>query len=127
MKNKKISTALVVAAMLLGALPAHRVQAAEMAYDRQLVRLAEVLGSLHYLRALCGEQNGLWRARMEALLEAEKPDEERRARMVASFNHGFSSFAAVYTTCTKSAVTAIDRYMKEGEKLTTDIVQRYGY
>ena len=126
MKNKKISVSLFLALALFFTFPGKGALAAEMAYDRQLMRLAEVLGSLHYLRALCGEQNGLWRARMESLLEAEKPDDERRARMVASFNHGFSSFASVYKSCTKSAVTAIERYMKEGEQLSTDIVQRYG-
>lgn len=126
MKSKKISVSLLLALALLGTAPGKSASGAEMAYDRQLMRLAEVLGSLHYLRALCGEQNGLWRARMETLLEAEKPNAERRARMIAGFNHGFSSFASVYKSCTKSAITAIDRYMKEGEQLSTDIVQRYG-
>ncbi|GAA4524560.1 TIGR02301 family protein [Chelativorans composti] len=124
MKHSFPALALLMA--LAGAATPRPVQAAEAVYDRQLIRLAEVLGSLQYLRALCGEQNAPWRARMEALLEAEKPDPDRRARMVAAFNHGYSAFEAVYRTCTPSAIAAINRYMKEGEELTTGIVERYG-
>jgi uncharacterized protein (TIGR02301 family) len=63
---------------------------------------------------------------MESLLVHEEPEPERRARMVASFNHGYRSFGSVYTTCTASAVEAIERYMLEGETLTRDLVSRYG-
>ncbi len=52
------------------------------------MRLAEILGSLHYLRTLCGEAGGRWRTEMEGLLEAENPDTERRAKLIARFNHG---------------------------------------
>ena len=107
MKHSFPALALLMA--LAGAATPRPVQAAEAVYDRQLIRLAEVLGSLQYLRALCGEQNAPW-----------------RARMVAAFNHGYSAFEAVYRTCTPSAIAAINRYMKEGEELTTGIVERYG-
>lgn len=100
--------------------------ATDAPYDGKLLRLAEVLGSVQFLRTLCGEENGEWRAQMEALLAAEEPSAERRARLVARFNHGYRSFAAVYTTCTETAVQAIDRYMKEGEALASEIVLRYG-
>ncbi len=101
-------------------------RAAEPPFERQLLRLAEVLGSLHFLRPLCGEEEDTWRRQMEALLESENPDAERRARFVASFNHGYSAFAANYRICTESAVEAIRRYMSEGETLTKDVVNRYG-
>ncbi|WEX07659.1 TIGR02301 family protein [Chelativorans sp. AA-79] len=109
-------------AMILSLSPA----AAQAPYDPQLMRLAEVLGSVHFLRGLCGEKEGVWRAQMEALLDAEAPSEERRAKLVASFNRGYRSFAGVYTSCTDSALQAIDRYMKEGETLTNEITLRYG-
>ncbi|WP_173931272.1 TIGR02301 family protein [Chelativorans sp. Marseille-P2723] len=101
-------------------------QAMEVPYDRQLTRLAEVLGSVHFLRGLCGEDGDSWRRQMEALLEAEAPSEERRTMLVGSFNHGYRSFAAIYTNCTDAALEALDRYMKEGEELAGDIVMRYG-
>jgi uncharacterized protein (TIGR02301 family) len=100
--------------------------AAEAPFQPRLLRLAEVLGSLHYLRNLCGESGDAWRKEMERLLETENPDAQRRARFVASFNRGYRSFEAVYATCTASAVESIRRYMKEGEALTRDVAARYG-
>lgn len=114
------------AVLLALAAAARPAGADEAPYDEELLRLAEILGSVHFLRMLCGEEDGGWRTRMTALLEAEEPSPERRARLVARFNHGYRSFAAVYSTCTDSAVRAIDRYMKEGEALASEIVMRYG-
>ena len=115
---------MLLGAMLLMGTPATR--AAESPFEGQLIRLAEILGSLHYLRNLCGESGYAWRDRMQALLDAEDPDEARRARFVASFNHGYRTFEGTYATCTESAVEAIDRYMKEGERLTRDTATRFG-
>lgn len=103
-----------------------RAPAVEAPYEEQLLRLAELFGSLHYLRNLCGETGNTWREHMESLLVHEEPAPERRASLVASFNHGYRSFGSVYTTCTASAVEVIERYMLEGETLTKDLVTRYG-
>lgn len=115
---------LFLGALLFTGVPAAR--AAESPFEGQLIRLAEILGSLHYLRNLCGESGYEWRDRMQALLEAEDPDDTRRARFVASFNHGYRTFEGTYATCTDSAIEAIDRYMKEGEALTRDTATRFG-
>jgi len=62
-------------------------------YDANLQRLAEILGALHYLRGICGSNEGQkWRNQMQALVDAEAPNGERRTRMVASFNRGFRIF-----------------------------------
>lgn len=100
--------------------------AAEAPFEPGLMRLAEVLGSLHFLRNLCGEKGDQWRVEMEKLLESENPDPDRRARFIASFNRGYRSFSGTYTRCTPSATEAIARYMKEGETLSRDIASRYG-
>jgi len=113
----------VVAALAVATPPA---KAVEAAYEQNLLRLAEILGSLHYLRNLCGENGDAWRQEMEKLLESEKPDEQRKARFVASFNRGYRSFETVYTSCTPSALESVRRYMKEGEALTRDVASRYG-
>lgn len=124
MKRRRLRPFLAfLAAALFAGLPA---RAAESPFEGQLLRLAEILGSLHYLRNLCGEEGQDWRARMEALLAAENPDETRRVRFVASFNRGYRSFEETYGACTASAVEAIDRYMKEGEALTRDTAARFG-
>ncbi|KAG1648813.1 hypothetical protein GQR58_029548 [Nymphon striatum] len=39
-------------------------------YDSRLQRLSEVLGSVHYLRNLCGEESNQWRDQMSGLLTA---------------------------------------------------------
>lgn len=98
----------------------------EAPFEQPLLRLAEVLGSLHYLRNLCGETGDTWRKEMEQLLTIENPAPDRRTRFIASFNRGYRSFDGVYVTCTGSATEAIDRYMKEGEALSRDIATRYG-
>ena len=96
-------------------------------YDEQLLRLAEILGSMHYLRTLCGGGEGsLWRDQMQGLLTSEQPDPDRRARWVDRFNRGYEGFRAVYRTCTLAATEAIDRYMDEGAKLARDVIARYG-
>lgn len=100
--------------------------AVEAPFDAGLMRLAEILGSLHFLRNLCGETGDGWRDQMEKLLGAENPDAARRAQFIASFNRGYRSFEATYSSCTASATEAIKRYMAEGETLTRDIATRYG-
>ncbi len=108
------------------AMTASSVRAAEAPFEPGLMRLAEILGSLHFLRNLCGEKGDQWRVEMEKLLETENPDPDRRARFVAAFNRGYRSFDTSYSRCTASATEAINRYMKEGEALSRDIASRYG-
>ena len=124
MRSILVLAAIAIGCGLLAAPVAAR--AAEAPYEPQLMRLAEILGSLHFLRNLCGEEGDDWRRQMEALLEAEAPDAARRARMVGQFNLGYTAFEANYTVCTEAAIEAIRRYMKEGEALTRDVVGRFG-
>lgn len=111
---------------LVPVLSAGPARAAEAPFEGSLMRLAEILGSLHFLRNLCGEEGTQWRGEMEKLLEAEKPEPARRARFIASFNRGYRSFEGAYARCTPAATEAITRYMKEGEALTRDVAGRYG-
>jgi uncharacterized protein (TIGR02301 family) len=110
----------------LSVAPGAGARAADSPFEANLVRLSEVLGSLHFLRNLCGEASDEWLDHMERLLEAEDPDDVRRAKFVANFNAGYQAFEANYTRCTPSAIEAISRYMKEGEKLTRDTAARFG-
>jgi uncharacterized protein (TIGR02301 family) len=122
------ATRIGVAVFALALMPASAVaDTADPPYEAQLQRLAEILGSLHYLRPLCGAAEGsVWRDQMDQMLAAEAPTPDRRARLVTQFNRGFTSFASVYRVCTPAATTAIGRYMAEGAKLTHDITTRYG-
>ncbi|AZO09025.1 TIGR02301 family protein [Mesorhizobium sp. M3A.F.Ca.ET.080.04.2.1] len=122
----RASPLLAACLAVIMAVAARPTLAAEAPFEPGLMRLAEVLGSLHFLRNLCGEKGDQWRVEMEKLLESENPDPERRARFIASFNRGYRSFSGTYTQCTASATEAIARYMKEGETLSRDIASRYG-
>lgn len=95
-------------------------------YEAKIERLSEILGSVHYLRNLCGDATNVWREKMDALLTAENPVAERKARLVARFNRGYRSFASVYEKCTPAATLALTRYTQEGDGITREIVQRYG-
>jgi uncharacterized protein (TIGR02301 family) len=87
-------------------------------YDERLVRLAEILGAVHYLRELCEANDGqLWRERMRELIEAEGSSALRRARLTRSFNTGYRSFGRTYTTCTPTARTALERFLNEGVEI----------
>ncbi len=115
--------AVAIGLLLFLPLPAGAVDAP---YQQRLYRLSEVLGSLHYLRNLCGENGNLWREQMEALVAAEDPAPEQRARLIASFNRGYRSNSEIHMNCTKAVASAIERYMKEGETLTLETAATYG-
>jgi uncharacterized protein (TIGR02301 family) len=95
-------------------------------YDANLQRLAEILGALHYLRGICGANEGQkWRNQMQALVDAEAPNGDRRTRMVASFNRGFRIFQQTYRACTPAADLVIRRYLDEGSKIAREVTARY--
>ena len=123
---RRASTYFLAFLLIAPAMMARQAAAVEAPFDPGLARLAEVLGSLHFLRNLCGEKGNQWRDQMEKLLAAENPDSARRAQFIASFNRGYRSFEGTYSHCTASATEAIGRYMQEGEQLTRDIATRYG-
>jgi uncharacterized protein (TIGR02301 family) len=94
-------------------------------YDPELIRLSTILGSLHYLRNLCGEPGDEWRGRMEGMLIADKMEGERRARAIAAFNDGYKAFAETYFACNTQAAAAISRFQAEGETLTARLLTRF--
>jgi uncharacterized protein (TIGR02301 family) len=95
-------------------------------YDRDLQRLAEILGSLHFLRGICGSNEGQkWRNEAQTLIDTEAPTGERHDQMIASFNRGYRAFQQSYRTCTPAADFAIRRYLAEGAKIAREITARY--
>src|SRR5262249_50236367 len=89
-------------------------------------RLAEILGALHYLRNICGANEGQkWRNEMQSLVDAEAPSGERRVRMIASFNRGYRGYQQSYRTCTPAADLVIRRYLEEGSKIAREMTARY--
>jgi uncharacterized protein (TIGR02301 family) len=95
-------------------------------YDRDLQRLSEILGALHFLRAICGTNEGQkWRDEAQALIDAEAPNGDRHDQMVASFNRGYRGFQQTYRSCTPAAGVVIRRYLQEGATLARDVTARY--
>ena len=121
--SRFLAPALIVLCCLAGA---SRGQESAAPFDNELQRFAEILGTLHYLRGVCGSNEGnKWRNEMQALLDAETPSGERRARMIAGFNRGYNGFQQTYRTCTPAATLAIRRYIDEGLKISRDLTARY--
>ena len=121
---KRLFTIVIVLVACL-AIPA-RAEDAAAPFDGELQRLAEILGTLHYLRGICGNNEGAkWRNQMQALVDAETPAGDRRARMIAGFNRGYNGFQQTYRSCTPAAQVAIRRYIDEGSKISRDLTARY--
>ncbi|MGE7413918.1 TIGR02301 family protein [Methylobacterium tarhaniae] len=96
-------------------------------YDRDLLRLSEIIGALSFLRELCGNPDAPeWPARMKALLDAEGTSPGRRDRLAGAYNRGYGGYAVTYRVCTPSAVEAATRYIAEGERLSVALAGRFG-
>jgi uncharacterized protein (TIGR02301 family) len=123
----RLATALIAMTMALALVAAPARAQPPAPYDGNLQRLAEIMGALHYLRALCGANDGQkWRTDVQALIDAEAPTGERRTRMVASFNRGYRGFQQSYRTCTPAADIVIRRYLEEGSRIAREVTARYG-
>jgi uncharacterized protein (TIGR02301 family) len=117
---------IAAAIMLAPAGTSARAEAAVAPFDGGLQRLAEILGALHYLRNICGANEGQkWRNEMQAIVDAEAPGGERRLRMIASFNRGYRGYQQSYRTCTPAAELVIRRYLEEGSKIAREMTARY--
>lgn len=123
LKLRRAALAIVIAG---GAALQVRAQAPESKpYDDKLNELAEILGAVHYLRELCGANDGqLWRDRMRELLEAEGGvSAVRRARLTKSFNQGYRSYGRTYQSCSPTALTAINRFLESGARIAEQLVK----
>lgn len=95
-------------------------------YHAEMARLSEVLGALHFLRDLCGYQEGMkWRNRMVELLEAERPGPIREGDLIERFNRGYETFAATHAICTDTSRRIMREYLEEGANLTSATRARF--
>lgn len=96
-------------------------------YQPEIERLAGLMGTLSFMRDLCGLGDGAeWRARMHALIESEGGTPVRRDRLAGAFNEGQSGYAATYRQCTPAAQVVIERSLDEAAHLTEELARRYG-
>ena len=93
-------------------------------YDPRLMRLAEILGAVHYLRELCDGSDGQqWRDAVDKLIKSEGTTALRRATIAQRFNLGYRSYSRTYRNCTPSALTTIDRFFKEALEISEELVK----
>ena len=106
---------------------AQAVAQADPPFMDDLERLSEILGSVHYLAALCSDTGtSPWRGEMQRLMEAEFKDEVMRRRVVARFNTGYRSYASTHKACTGSAELTLNRFLDEGAEISDRVNRRYG-
>src|SRR3954469_12354259 len=110
---RRVLIAASLAIAIMG--PPVRAEVVVAPFDASLQRLAEILGALHYLRNICGANEGLkWRNEMQSLVDAETPGGDRRANMIDSFNRGYRGYQQTYRNCRPAADLVIRRYLEEG-------------
>lgn len=96
-------------------------------YEVEMLRLAEILGAIHFIDTACETADAqIWRERMIALVEAEAPSPERRAKLVDRFNRGYRGFAEVHRGCTESALLLREKYLREGAEISDEMQSRFG-
>lgn len=107
--------------------PSPPAEPAPAPYDRDLMRLAEIIGALSFLRGLCATSDAVeWPRRMSALMEAEGVTPGRRDRLAGAYNRGYRGYALTYRVCTPAATLAAGRFVAEGERLSQSLAGRFG-
>lgn len=121
--RRRASLTLAAVALLAALAPAWAAPETKP-YDDRLLRLAELMGAIHYLRELCSANDGqLWRERMGELLDAEGTSALRRAKLSRVFNQGYRSYSRTYLSCTPSAQSTITKFITEGAQLSDGLVK----
>ncbi|HEV2558035.1 MAG TPA: TIGR02301 family protein [Microvirga sp.] len=96
-------------------------------YEKEMLRMAEIMGSLAFLRSLCTTPDAAeWPQRMQQLMDAEGTTPGRKERLAGAYNRGYRAFAVTYRVCTPSATEATNRYLKEGDQIARTLSGRYG-
>jgi uncharacterized protein (TIGR02301 family) len=116
----------VVLAGLVVASPVVRADTAP-AYQSDLLRLSELLGTISYLDGLCaGPDASRWRGEMSRLLDAQKLDAEARKPYVSAFNRGLRNVLIAHRACGADTRAVLERLLGEGAALAADIDKRFG-
>lgn len=115
----------LVMALVLALGLAAPAQAIDPPYQRQMERLAEIMGSLYFLDPLCRAGRIDWRGEMSELIALDEPDEDRRQRLAGAFNGGYTAYSRFHRACTPAAREALTRLLAEAERIARDIHTRF--
>lgn len=95
----------------------------EPAQRQTLIDLAYVIGEAHALRQVCGGPNDqYWRDRMVKLIETESADRAFEERLRQTFNTGYVSRQAQYTSCSAQSREAETGVAAKGRALAQKLV-----
>jgi uncharacterized protein (TIGR02301 family) len=95
-------------------------------YEAQLLRLAEIIGALAYLRDLCGDGDGAsFRAKFADLVGAEGTTDARKEALAGAFNRGFRDYEMTYRACAPTAHEIVARFLDEASRIARDVANRY--
>jgi uncharacterized protein (TIGR02301 family) len=96
------------------------------AYEPDLLRLAEVIGTLSYMTTLCAQPDShSWLQRISQLIEAEGTTPQRKERLAGAYNRGYLGHQPAHRICTERSRQVIDRLLLQGQRLTREISTRY--
>ncbi len=127
MKNSILAVSLILAVLLVAPSVAWS-QSDYARHQTRLVRIAEIMGGLHYLRGICDKENNqVWRGNMLRLLDLEQPPQDVRERMVSRFNSYFDREKRSYSTCNRKTTREIKRLAGEGQQLTSELTRNLRY
>ena len=95
-------------------------------YEPQLLRMAEVIGALSYLRDLCGAGDGAtFRAEFANLMETEGTTTSRKETLAGAFNRGLRDYELTYRACTPAAREIVARFLDEAARIAKDVAARW--
>jgi uncharacterized protein (TIGR02301 family) len=96
-------------------------------YEADLLRLAELMGALSYLRDLCLYADGAtFRDSLSRLIAADPRPQEAKDQLAGAFNRGFDGYRLSYRVCTANARAAISAYLDETQQLAKTVAAKYG-
>jgi len=100
-------------------------KAVDPPYQKEMQRLTLIFGSLYFLQPLCGFEKTDWRTQASELIELDRPDDDRKQRLMGAFNQGYNSYKKTYNSCTSSANQARWRLLNEAYEATNEIRTRF--
>lgn len=126
MKQKSINLLLtMLSSFMLFFFVTNIAKAIDPPYQKEMARLTQILGSLYFLQPLCGFNSLNWHDEANELINLDKPDNDRKQRLIGAFNQGYQNYATSYNSCTPSANLAREQLLNEAKKKSLDIHTRF--
>lgn len=87
-------------------------------YEADLVRMSELLGSIHHLRSICTLNEGsMWRGKMIDMLGTLEGSKSQRDMLISHFNDYYFRAERRFPICTSVAAREANKLFREAETL----------